>query len=64
MVNLPYDFHIYNVQGKKETIDILLVGIKSDTWWKAVGDKLGILDNAIRNRVRAANTINFYKIYD
>ena len=54
---LPHAYHIYNKQGKKETIDTLLMGGDSDTWWKAVGNELGRLANGIDNRVRATNTI-------
>ena len=36
--NLPHDLHIYNEQGKQETIDTLLLGNDSDSWWKAVGN--------------------------
>ena len=59
MVNLPSDFHIYTMQGKKETLDRLLVGINSDTWWKALGNETGRLSNWIGNQARAKNTINF-----
>ena len=38
LFKLPHAFRIYNDQGKKETIDKLLVGGNSDTWWKAVGN--------------------------
>ena len=48
---LPHAFHIYNFQGKKETIDTLLLGKHSDTWWKAVVNALGRLANGIDNQV-------------
>ena len=35
---LPHYFHIYNNQGVKETVDTLLLGKDSDTWWKSVGN--------------------------
>ena len=38
-------------------IDTFLIGGDRDTWWKPVGNKLGILANGIYNRVRANNTI-------
>ena len=47
------------MQGKKETIYTLLMGGAKDTWQKAVGNKLGILDNGIYKRVRVTNTIYF-----
>ena len=52
-----HDSHIYNEKEKKETIDTLLMGGDSDTWWKAIGNELGRLANGIDNRVRATNTI-------
>ena len=57
LFNLPHALHIYNNQGKKETIDTLLLGKDSDTWWKAVGNELVRLANGIDNQVRATNTI-------
>ena len=59
MSNLPQDFHIYNNQGKKETIDTLLVGKHIEKWWKVVRNELGRLTNGINNQVRTTNTINF-----
>ena len=47
--------------GKKETIDILLLGKDSDTWWETVRNELGRLANGIDNQVRATNTIQFIK---
>ena len=54
---IPHAFHIYNKEGGKETIDTLLLGKDSDTWWKAVENELGILDIGIDNRFLATNTI-------
>ena len=59
--NLPHAFHINNNQGEKETIDTLLFGKDSDTWWKAVGNKLGRLANGVDNRVRDTHTIEFIR---
>ena len=59
--NLPHDFHIYNRQGGKETIDTLLLVKDSDTWWKAVVNELGRLSNGIDNRVGEINTIKFIR---
>ena len=61
MFNLPYDFQIYNNQGKREKIDTLLVGVNSDTWWKSVGNELRRIANGIDNRLRETNTIFFYE---
>ena len=33
------------------------MGGDSNTWWKAVGNELGILDNVIDNKVLATHTI-------
>ena len=57
LFKLWHAFYIYNNQGKKETLDTLLMGCDSDTWQKAVVNELGILANAIDNQVRATNTI-------
>ena len=57
LFNLTHDFHIYNKKGKRETIDTLLLGKESDTWWRAVGNELGRISNGIDKRVRATNTI-------
>ena len=59
MLNLPHALHIYNKQGKKEKIDILIVGKHRDTWWKSVDNEYERLANGIGNRVRVTNTINF-----
>ena len=61
LFNLTHNFHIYNKQGGKETIDALLMGKDSDTWWKAVGNEIGILANGIDNRVRATKSIEFIR---
>ena len=55
--NLSHAFHIYNKQGEKDTIDTLLFGKDSDTWWKSVGNEIGRLANGIDNRVWETNTI-------
>ena len=49
LFNLPHALHIYNKHEKKETIDNLLLGKDSGTWWKAAGNELGILANGIDN---------------
>ena len=59
LFKLRHAFHIYNKQGKKETTDTLLIGGDSETWWKSVGNKLGILANGIGNRVQATNPMEF-----
>ena len=61
LFKLLHAFHIYNKQGKKETIDTLLVSSYSDTWWKSVINELGRLYNGIDNQVRATNTIGFIR---
>ena len=59
MFKLPHAFHIWNNNGKKETIDTFLVGSDSYTWWKAVGNKLWRLANGLENQIRVTNTIKF-----
>jgi hypothetical protein len=51
--------HLYNKLGKKETIDTLLAGPRSSTWWNAVANELGRLANGVHGRVRATNTLRF-----
>ena len=52
---------IKNKQGGKETIDTLLLGKDSYTWFKAVVNELRRLANGIYNRVRATNTREFIR---
>ena len=35
------------------------MGKNGDTWWKAVGNELGRLDNGIDNQVQATNKLEF-----
>ena len=51
----------YKINSGKETIDTLLLGKDSDSWWKAVGNELGRIDNGIDNQVWATNTIEFIR---
>ena len=55
----PKLLHLYNKLGKKETIDSLLDGPHSATWWTALANELGRLTNGVHGRVRATNTIHF-----
>ena len=57
LFKLPHAFHFCNNQGKKETIDTLLMVGDINTWWKVVVNELGRLANFIDNWVRATNTI-------
>ena len=54
----PKLLHLYNKLGKKETIDTLLAGPHSSTWWTALANELGRLTNDVHGRVRATNTIH------
>ena len=56
-----HTFHIYNNKGKRETIDTLLVGVNSNTWWISDVNKPRRLANGIDNQVRATNTIQFIR---
>ena len=49
------------MQGGKDTVDTLLLGKDSDTWWKAVVNELGRLANGINNQVWATIKIEFIK---
>ena len=51
--------HIFNEDGKKETMDSLLKGKDSKIWWNALGNELGRLAQGIGNRVIATDTIDF-----
>ena len=55
----PKLLHLYNKLGKKETIDSILAGPHSATWWNALANELGRLTNGVHGRVRATNTIRF-----
>ena len=57
--NNPKLLHLYNKLGKKETIDSLLSGPHSATWWTALANELGRLTNGVHGCVRATNTIRF-----
>ena len=61
LFKLPHDFHIYNKQGKKETIDTILMVSESENWSKAVGNELGRLANGIDNQVLETNTFKFIR---
>ena len=52
LFNLQHAFHIYNNQLGNETIDNLLLGKDSDTWWKSGENGLRKLTNGIDNQVR------------
>ena len=55
----PKLLHLYNKLGKKETIDIILAGPHSSTWWTALANELVRLTNGVHGRVCATNTIRF-----
>ena len=55
----PKLLHLYNKLGKKETIDSLLAGPHSATWWTALANELGGLTNGVHVCVCATNTIRF-----
>ena len=55
----PKLLHLYNKLGKKETIDSLLAGQHSDTFWTALANELGRLTNVVHGCVRATSTIRF-----
>ena len=55
----PKLLHLYNKLGNNETIDSLLDGPHSATWWTALANELGQLTNGVHGRVRATKNIRF-----
>jgi hypothetical protein len=58
----PFEFHahhIFDSNGKKETIDTLLAGKDSDVWDRALSNEFGRLAQGIDDRVVATDTIDF-----
>ena len=51
--------HLYNKLGKKETIESLLAGPHSATWWNALANELMRLTNGVHGRVCATKTMRF-----
>ena len=60
----PWALHIYNSNVKKKTLETLLVGPNSVTWWTAVSNELVQPDTWVHNRVRATNTTQFIQKSD
>ena len=60
----PKLLQLYNKLGKKETIDSLLDGPHSATWWTALANELGQLTNGVHGCVSATNTIRFILRFD
>jgi hypothetical protein len=58
----PFEFHahhIFDSNGKKETIDTLLAGPANDVWDRALSNEFGRLAQGIDDRVVATDTIDF-----
>ena len=55
----PQVNHIYNSQGKKETIDTLLKGADRDIWTQALSNEIGRLAQGNDAGVRFTDTIEF-----
>jgi hypothetical protein len=58
----PFEFHphhIFDGNGKKETIDTLLAGNDNDIWDRALSNEYGRLAQGIDGRVVATDNINF-----
>jgi hypothetical protein len=51
--------HIFDENGKKQSIDKLLNGKDKDIWWKAVGNEFGRLAQGVGDRVVSTDTIDF-----
>eukprot|EP00957_Ditylum_brightwellii_P069224 5255906-Ditylum_brightwellii.AAC.1 len=54
-------FHIFDQQGKKQTIDDLINGTNQATWQKPTGNKLGHLADGIPGRLNGSGIIDFIK---
>eukprot|EP00957_Ditylum_brightwellii_P171621 13066004-Ditylum_brightwellii.AAC.1 len=52
-------FHIFDQQGKKQTIDDLSNGTNQATWRKSTGNELGCPADGIPGRVNGSGTIGF-----
>ena len=55
----PSANHIYDANGKKETIDSLLRGKDKDVWIKSLSNEFGRLAQGNKHGVRSTNTIDF-----
>ena len=58
---LPSLFHIFNDDGKKMSVDQLLVGKDGLKWQRGLDNELGRLSNGIPGRITGTKTINFIK---
>jgi hypothetical protein len=55
----PQAMHVYNAQGKKETVDSLIHGSEGATWRRSLSNELGRLAQGNDYNVKATDTINF-----
>jgi hypothetical protein len=51
--------HIYNDQGKRETIDTLLNGANGPTWTQSLCNEFGRLAQGFHNTIVGTDTIDF-----
>ena len=57
--NMPSLFHIFDNNGKKQSIDQLLTDTDSIFWNRGLDNELGRLSNGIPRRITGTKTINF-----
>ena len=55
--------HMFNEEGKKETVDSLLVGPMASTWKQSLSNELGRLAQGIRN-IPGNDVIDFISFFD
>ena len=51
--------HIFDANGRRQTVDNLITGKMSKIWLRSVANELGRLVNGIPNRVRGTNCVVF-----
>ena len=51
--------HIFDANGRRQTVDNLITGKMSKIWLRSVANELGRLANGIPNRVRGTNCVVF-----
>ena len=56
---MPSMFHIFDLAGKKLSIDNLITGTDKKVWLGAVDNELGRLAQGLPNKITGTSTINF-----
>jgi hypothetical protein len=55
----PMINHIYNAEGKRETVDTLINGDNGDRWTKSLSNEFGRLAQGNKHGVKATDTMSF-----